>query len=74
LPEYVVIQNGKWAALERSAIRSGTERWFRARVDIVLITDGSIVDLNRIPLPADTPIIDNRFKDRHNKTDAGDGK
>jgi hypothetical protein len=30
---------------------------------IELIVDGRIVDLNRIPLPADTPIIDERFKD-----------
>ena len=30
---------------------------------IELIVDGKIVDLNRIPLPADTPIIDQRFKD-----------
>ena len=29
---------------------------------IELIVDGNIVDLNRIPLPADTPIIDERFK------------
>jgi hypothetical protein len=38
----------------------------RARVDIVLIVDGDIVDLNRIHLPSDTPITDNRFKQRHN--------
>jgi hypothetical protein len=31
-------------------------------VYIELIMDGEIVDLNRIPLPADTPIIDERFK------------
>ena len=30
---------------------------------IELVVDGEIVDLNRIPLPADTPIIDERFKD-----------
>ena len=30
---------------------------------IVLVVDGKIVDLNRIPLPQDTPIIDERFKD-----------
>jgi hypothetical protein len=34
---------------------------------IELIVDGEIVDLNRIPLPADTPIIDERFKDGKNK-------
>jgi len=30
---------------------------------IELVVDGTIVDLNRIPLPPDTPIIDHRFKD-----------
>src|SRR5579871_618544 len=30
---------------------------------IELVVDGNIVDLNRIPLPADTPILDERFKD-----------
>jgi hypothetical protein len=30
---------------------------------IELVVDGSIVDLNRIALPPDTPIIDERFKD-----------
>ena len=32
-------------------------------VYIELIVDGAIIDLNRIPLPADTPIIDRRFKE-----------
>ena len=31
-----------------------------------LVVDGDIVDLNRIPLPADTPINDERFKDGKN--------
>lgn len=35
---------------------------------IELVVDGDIVDLNRIPLPADTPIIDKRFEDGHNKS------
>ncbi|HVX13480.1 MAG TPA: hypothetical protein VHC22_20010 [Pirellulales bacterium] len=30
---------------------------------IELIVDGDIIDLNRIPLPPDTPISDERFKD-----------
>ena len=34
---------------------------------IDLVVDGEIVDLNRIPLPDDTPIIDERFQDK-NKT------
>jgi hypothetical protein len=37
-------------------------RWERT-VYIELIVDGEIVDLNRIPLPPDTPIIDERFED-----------
>jgi hypothetical protein len=28
---------------------------------IELVVDGNVVDLNRIALPADTPIIDERF-------------
>lgn len=39
----------------------------RARVEIELVVDGDIVDLNRIPLPPDTPIIDKRFKDNKAK-------
>jgi len=31
-------------------------------ISIELVVDGTIVDLNRIPLPADTPISDERFK------------
>lgn len=34
---------------------------------IELIVDGEIVDLNRIPLPPDTPITDERFKDAKNR-------
>jgi hypothetical protein len=36
-------------------------RWWHTNY-IELVVDGEIVDLNRIPLPADTPIIDQRFK------------
>jgi hypothetical protein len=34
---------------------------------IELVVDGEIVDLNRIPFPADTPIVDQRFKDANGK-------
>ena len=37
------------------------ERWMNTTY-IELVVDGNIVDLNRIPLPSDTPIIDERFK------------
>lgn len=33
-----------------------------------LVVDGDIVDLNRIALPTDTPIIDERFKARDEKS------
>ena len=38
-----------------------------AASSIELVVDGEIVDLNRIALPADTPIIDERFKDEKKK-------
>ncbi len=34
-----------------------------APISIELVVDGDIVDLNRIPIPADTLIIDERFKE-----------
>jgi hypothetical protein len=41
-------------------------RWLYTK-HIKLIVDGNIVDMNRIPLPADTPIIDKRFGDEKSK-------
>jgi hypothetical protein len=41
---------------------------------IELVVDGEVVDLNRIPLPADTPIIDERFKDVPSKSSAPRGR
>jgi hypothetical protein len=43
------------------------ERWLWATY-IELVVDGKIVDLNRIPLPADSPIIDMRFDDEMHKS------
>lgn len=61
LPEYVFDDNGKWASYQPE---DGERRDLRrARLEIELVIDGDIVDLNRIPLPADTPIIDKRFED-----------
>ena len=39
-----------------------TDRWLRTTY-IELVADGTIVDLNRIRLPEETPIIDQRFDD-----------
>ena len=41
-------------------------RWMNTTF-IELVVDGEIVDLNRIPLPADTPIIDERFTEGQGK-------
>lgn len=41
-------------------------RWLYTN-HIELIVDGKVVDLNRIPLPPDTPIIDKRFEDGKGK-------
>jgi hypothetical protein len=42
---------------------------FRARVDIELIIDGKIIDLNRIRIPSDTPIIDKRWPAEESKSE-----
>ena len=55
-PEYVVHYEGGWVPSGKAAMR------FRARRDLVLIVDGEIIDLNRISLPPETPIVDRRFK------------
>ena len=61
LPEYVVADDGRWVAFNGTSGRAAT---FRARTDIVLVVDAKIVNLNQIRLPADTLIIDNRFKNK----------
>ncbi|MHC4489460.1 MAG: hypothetical protein ACYSW7_09855 [Planctomycetota bacterium] len=69
LPKYVVYENDKWVPYtQKKAKEYSTKNPYkirRARIDIELVVDGDIVDLNRIPLPPDTPIIDKRFKDSH---------
>lgn len=65
LPEFVVYNNGRWAAYSEQNRKTNDPIYersiHRARTDIELIVDGDIVDLNRIALPAVTPIIDQRF-------------
>lgn len=41
---------------------------------IELVVDGEIVDLNRLPLPPDTPIVDERFKETEEKPVKTSGK
>ena len=47
------------APIAGEKVRGGS---WEQTIYIELIVDGEIVDLNRIPLPADTLIIDERFK------------
>jgi hypothetical protein len=60
LPLYVVYRNGTWEAVPEPDGKDRNLR--RARLDIELVVDGTIVDLNRIALPAGTPIVDRRFE------------
>jgi hypothetical protein len=47
-------------------------RWMNA-IYVELVVDGEIVDLNRTSLPADTPIVDERFDETiRRKPPAGD--
>lgn len=61
LPEYVVATKDTWVPFSEDAPKGFRHR---ARVDLVLVVDGQVVDLNRIPLPKDTPIVDRRFDER----------
>ena len=68
LPKSVMNKNGKWVAADAGDVED-PRLLYRARVDIVLVVDGQIVDLNWIPLPANTPIIDKRFSKKTTPTD-----
>ncbi|MCC6794255.1 MAG: hypothetical protein IT366_03995 [Candidatus Hydrogenedentes bacterium] len=57
-PEYIKMDGGNWVSTkDGKPLTHGV----RARVDIVLVADGKIIDLNRIKLPENTTIIDRRF-------------
>ena len=45
------------------AAKAGRSFIDRLRTEIALLTDGAVVDLNRIPLPAGASIVDERFGD-----------
>lgn len=62
-PAGVLIHTPPVDSKEQEAPRDTTvprDRWLYANY-IELAIDGEVVDLNRIELPADTPIIDERF-------------
>ena len=61
LPKYVRLSEDK-TTWEPTDVNHNSLKGFeyRARIEIELVIDGQIIDLNRIRLPADTPIIDKR--------------
>jgi hypothetical protein len=67
-PEYLYSAKGELPAYVGMKEEDGKLKWVpadtgnRARIDIILISDGKIVDLNRIQIPANTLIVDNRFR------------
>ena len=63
LPEYVAMsEDGSgWIPVEE---KRPLGFMYRARTEIGLVVDGKIIDLNRILLPPDTPIIDRRFQEK----------
>jgi hypothetical protein len=67
LPEYV---RTKEVGGKTVWVPSEGNRGYRARIEIALVVDGEIIDLNRIPLPPDTPIVDRRFEKRSESTEA----
>ena len=59
------VDSGKTAGVRIEPFIKSAPEGNSTLTNIVLVADGVIVDLNRIPLPAETPIIDERFKDEH---------
>jgi hypothetical protein len=74
LPEYVkageVQGKRTWIPATRGEGFKGF--MFRARVDVELIIDGKIIDLNRIRIPSDTPIIDRRWPVEEHKSETSE--
>jgi len=70
-PRDILTPEGKLPEFVQSIKVDGKLKWIpadrlvkfkhRARIDIELFVDGKVIDLNRILLPPDTPIIDNRW-------------
>jgi hypothetical protein len=69
LPEYVssTMVDGKmrWVRAKRDEKPVGF--LYRVRIEIELVVDGEVIDLNRIPIPPDTAVIDTRFDGRPKK-------
>lgn len=70
LPEFVVAEKGddgtmKWVpASPWEDQKTGKLRGFynRARIDLELVVDGTVIDLNRTEFPDGVPVLDRRFE------------
>src|SRR5262249_14130317 len=54
LPEWVIEEGGKWVAY------TGQTNYgfrYRARVDLIVVFDGEIIDTNRIAFPKGAPVV-----------------
>jgi hypothetical protein len=64
LPEYVTWDGEQLVGVNRLPGGRGMPPFsgflYRARVGLTLVVDGRVIDLNRIPLPGDTLIVDGR--------------
>jgi hypothetical protein len=71
LPEYVWLSDDKTTWVPADVNHNPMKGFeFRARIEIELVIDGQIINLNRVRLPGDTPIIDKRtFKHTSSATD-----
>ena len=75
-PEYVQNEEGTWkpfsGVLHKPLPKSSDMPYVlnRTRTDIILVVDGDVVDLNRIPFPKDTLITDQRFTEQGAAIDA----
>jgi hypothetical protein len=59
LPEYIVnAEDGSW--VPEQEVHQAVSFKYRVRIDIELVIDGKIIDLSRIRLPANIPIVDKR--------------
>ena len=65
LPKYVWLSDDKttWvpADTNHNSLKGFKGFEYRARIEIEIVVDGKIIDLNRVRLPENTPIIDRRI-------------
>ena len=70
-PDYLTTEKGGLPEFVKMVVNDSELKWIpakpgqggsRARVEMDVVVDGKVIDLNRIPLPPHTPILDHRFE------------